>query len=143
MLSHRSQTGGISSKGPVGPSQRQLRVAEEIRFTLSNLFIRGEFSDPQLTQYPLTFTRITMSPDLKSAKIYFIPLGATLSDQEMKDFVKILNQNSPEIRHLLAQKINLRFSPTLKFFNDDTFEQAQRIDDLFYKITNRDSQSIS
>lgn len=121
-----------------GPSQRQLRVAEEIRQMLSTMLVRSELSNPEMEKWSITLTRVVMSPDLKSAKVFMIPLGVNLDANDMKALVKLLNDCAPEFRHLLAQRITLRYAPKLKFYNDDTFEQAQRIDDLIIRARRRD-----
>lgn len=141
MTSNRSRTSVSATTGaPKGPTQRQRRVAEEIRHTLSLIFSRGELSDPDLANHSLTLTRVTLSPDLKTAKVFFIPLGLSIEAEDLKALVKSLNKSASEIRHLLDQQMNLRFSPALKFYNDDTFEQAQRIDDLLYQARQRDAK---
>lgn len=145
MLSKKTKPGapiprGIP-KGPAikGPSQRQLRVSEEIRHLLSDIFTKGELSNLELANWTITITRVVMSPDLKAGKVYIIPLGINLDALEMKGLIKLLNESAPECRHILAQKINLRYAPTLKFYHDDTFEQAQRIDDLLNKVRQREN----
>jgi len=123
---------------PKGPSQRQLRVSEEIRNILSMIFTRGELSNPELENWSITLTRVVMSPDLKSSKVYMIPLGVTLDKAGMTALVKLLNESASELRHLLSKRLTLRYAPTLKFYHDDTFEQAQRLDDLIIKARRRD-----
>jgi ribosome-binding factor A len=146
MLSNKEKkVGGPIPKGNQikGPSQRQLRVAEEFRHLLSTIFTKGELSNLELANWTITITRVVMSPDLKAAKVYIIPLGTNLEPEQMKGFVKLLNESAPECRHLLSQRTNLRYAPTLKFYNDDTFEQAQRIDDLLTKVRQREKVKLA
>lgn len=127
-------------RAPRVASQRQRRVAEEIKRSLSDIFTRGEISDPELSRWTITITQILLSPDLKEAKIYVLPLAAELDPEKTKELAIILNKLAPEIRHHLAQTIELRYVPALKFFRDDTFEQAQRIEDLIRKTMEHDKR---
>ena len=132
------------------PTQRQLRVAEEIRHNLASIFLRGDFTNPELTAWltncSITITNVIISPDLKNAKVYVVPLGehvsedgTTLSDQDNKQkLVSLLNETAAEIRHFMSKQLTLRYAPQFRFYHDDTFDQAQRINDLIEEAIRRD-----
>lgn len=109
-----------------GPSQRQLRAGELIRHALVEIFQREGFRDPALMGVSVTVSEVRCSPDLKNASVYASPLGG--GDQEA--FIKALNHAAPHIRGLLGKKIDLKFTPALKFKSDETFAEAQKIDSI-------------
>jgi ribosome-binding factor A len=108
------------------PSQRQQRVSEEIRAILSEILLRGDFSRRDLPLVPVTLTHVHVSPDLRNAKVYVMPLGGS----DLKDTVASLNDMAGELRFALAKKLITKYMPILKFYQDDTFEQARRIEQL-------------
>ncbi len=110
--------------GRSGPSQRQLRVGEELRHALSDVFARGELRDPELQGRTLTVTEVRASPDLRNATAYIVPLGAEADEQ----LLRALARSAPFLRSRLAEMVNLRFSPKLFFAVDRSFEAAQRIE---------------
>jgi ribosome-binding factor A len=110
-------------------SQRQLRVGEEIRHALAQILARTEFRDPDLQDVNLTVTEVRISPDLKQATVFIVPLGGA----DSKVAVAALNRASGYIRGLLGQMVRLRFTPRLSFEHDDSFDQAQRIDTLLHR----------
>ncbi len=107
-----------------GPSQRQLRVGEELRHALSDVFARGELRDPELQGRTLTVTEVRASPDLRSATAYIVQLGAEADEP----LLRALARSAPFLRSRLAEMVNLRFSPKLLFAVDRSFEAAQRIE---------------
>ncbi len=109
-----------------GPSQRQQRVGELIRHALAEIFSRGELHDETLVEHSPTFSEVRLSPDLKLATVYVAPL--TGSDD--RALLAALVKNRKTLRHMVAERINLRYAPDLRFRRDDTFEEAQRIDAL-------------
>lgn len=111
---------------PKGPSQRQLRAGELIRHALVEILQREDLRDEALTGVSVTISEVRVSPDLKNASCFAAPLGG--GDQEA--VVKGMNRISPFLRHLLAQRVDLKFTPALKFLSDDTFAEAERIDKL-------------
>jgi ribosome-binding factor A len=111
---------------PAGPSQRALRVGELVRHSLSALFTRGEIEDPLLVGKVITVPEVRMSPDLKLANVYVMPLGG----EQAEEIAAALNKHRKFIRGRLAPELNLKFAPEVKFFVDDTFETFGRIDAL-------------
>lgn len=109
-----------------GPSQRQLRVAEEIRHALAQIFERAELRDPALTERPITVTEVRVSPDLKNATAFVVPLGGG-KDAESR-LVEALTRASSHLRSLVAQQMNLKFAPRLSFKRDESFDEADKIE---------------
>ena len=111
---------------PAGPSQRMLRVGELVRHALATLFARGDIEDEALAGAVITVPEVRMTPDLKIANAYVMPLGGTHADE----IVAALNRHRKFIRGRVAPQIDLKFAPEIRFFVDDTFEEAGRIDAL-------------
>lgn len=112
---------------PSGPSQRQLRVGELVRHALSEILMRGELHDPALGAVPITVPEVRMSPDLKLATAYVMPLGG---DGDAKAIVKALNRESGHLRREVTGRVALKFSPELRFRVDETFHESARVDAL-------------
>ncbi len=104
--------------GP-GPSQRQLRVGELIRRSLSEVLARGDVHDPDLNRMSITVGEVRTSPDLKIATAYVLPLGGKGQDQVLK----VLARNKGELRRLMGKKLGLKYAPDLRFQLDQTFDQ--------------------
>ena len=104
--------------GP-GPSQRQLRVGELIRRTLSEVLARGDIHDPDLNRMSITVGEVRTSPDLKIATAYVLPLGG----RGQENVLKLLAQNKSELRRVVGKKLGLKFAPDLRFQLDQTFDQ--------------------
>lgn len=113
-------------KLPRQASQRQLRVGEEIRHALSQILTRTGFRDPELQNVNPTVTEVRVSPDMKNATVFIVPLGA----EDGKAIAGALNRASGYIRGLLGRAIRLRFTPRLSFEHDYSFDQARRINTL-------------
>ena len=113
-----------------GPSQRQLRVGESLRHTLSEILMREDFFDPDLANVSITISEISVSPDLSSARVYAMPLGGVSVDVVLP----ALNRLAPVIQSLVAKKVHLRRTPRLRFLLDDSFENASRMNKLFHAI---------
>jgi len=109
------------------PSQRQLRVGEELRHALADVFMRGEAYIPKLEGVSITFSEVRVSPDLKHANAYIMPLGGA-GDVQM--ILRALNEVAPYIRHLISTRIRLKFTPKVSFRWDDSFDEAQKINQL-------------
>lgn len=107
--------------GP-GPSQRQLRVGELIRRTLSEVLARGDIHDPDLNRLSITVGEVRTSPDLKIATAYVLPLGGDAREEA----IEYLARNKPELRRVIGKKSGLKFTPDLRFRIDETFD---RLDD--------------
>jgi len=108
------------------PSQRMLRVAELIRHTMAELLVRSAIGDPVLESQAITIPEVRMSPDLKLATIYVMPLGG----RTIADVVAALDRNKKVLRGEIARRINLRFAPDIRFMADPSFEYAAKIDAL-------------
>ena len=111
---------------PAGPSQRQQRVAELVRHALAEVLSRGDIQDPVLTSHVVTVPEVRMSPDLKLATAYIMPLGG----QDERPVIEALDRNKKVLRHEVARRVNLKFAPDLRFRRDETFDEASRIDAL-------------
>ncbi len=108
------------------PSQRQLRVGELVRHALSAFLSRDEILDPDLDGAFITVPEVRMTPDLKLAKVYVMPLGG----QKVDVVVDALNRNQKFIRGQVAPKLDLKYAPQFRFYADETFDEAGRIDQL-------------
>ena len=107
-------------------TQRQLRVVEMIKQSLSMIFMRNEAKVPHLETKTITVTEVRMSQDLKIAKAYVLPLGGKDADE----VIKILKEYSFIIRKILSQKVIMKFLPKLLFRKDESFEYAEKIENL-------------
>ena len=110
-------------------SQRQLRVGELIKQSLGQIFIRDEAKVPRLETRNITVTEVRMSPDLKNARAYVIPLGGKDTDKA----VSTLTESSHIIRKVLSKKINMKFLPKVTFVSDKSFDYAEKIEKLIQK----------
>ena len=110
-----------------GPSQRQQRVAELVRHALAEVLQRGDVLDPVLSTYVVTIPEVRMSPDLKLATAYVMPLGG----QDEKPVLEALDRNRKALRTEVAHRLsNMKYAPDLRFRRDETFDEAARIDAL-------------
>jgi ribosome-binding factor A len=109
-----------------GPSQRQLRAGELIRHAIVEILQREDLRDPALSGVSVTVSEVKTSPDLKTATVFATPLGGGHID----DVIAALNRTAAHIRGLLARRIDMKFTPSLKFVADESFAKAQRIDEL-------------
>jgi ribosome-binding factor A len=108
------------------PTQRQLRVSEEIRHVLSTLFFRGEFRDPDLTDAKITVTEVRISPDLKNATAFVARLGRS----DIDALLPALKRAAPYFRVQLAHEMRLRVAPQVSFQPDTTLDYAMHVDSL-------------
>ena len=109
-----------------GPSQRQLRVGELIRHALAEMLTRGEIYDDVLASHLVTIPEVRMSPDLRLASIYVMPLGG----KDVKPVLAALERNKKYIRGEIAHEVNLKFAPDIRFMADESFDEADRIERL-------------
>jgi ribosome-binding factor A len=109
-----------------GPRQRQLRVGEEIRHALAGVFERGAFRDPALQDINVTVTEVRVSPDLKHATAFVMPLAG----RNAPEAIAGLRRGASFLRMEVARAVKLRAAPTLTFALDESFEQASRIESL-------------
>ena len=107
-------------------TQRQLRVGEMIKQSLSMIFMRNEAKVPNLETNTITVTEVRMSQDLKIAKAYVLPLGGKDADE----VIKVLKEYSFIIRKILSQKVIMKFLPKILFRKDESFEYAEKIENL-------------
>ncbi len=112
--------------GGKGPSQRMLRVGELVRHKLAEMLTRGEIHDDVLQSHVVTIPEVRMSPDLKLATVYVMPLGG----RDVKPVLAALERNKRYIRGEVAHTLNLKFAPDVRFREDESFEEATRIDRL-------------
>ena len=111
-----------------GPSQRQLRVGEELRHALANILGRSSLDDPALADISFTVTEVRLSPDLKVATAYVVPLGVDLEDgDKMADSVAALNRATGYFRGQLARTVVMRHCPRIVFTADGSFDYAGRV----------------
>jgi ribosome-binding factor A len=115
-------------KRDAGPSQRQLRVSEEIRHVLAGLFERRDFRDPELAGALLTVTEVRMSPDLKHAMVFVARLGRS----DVDALLPVLKRAAPFLRGQVAHALQLRYAPDLSFQPDHALEYATKIDRLLH-----------
>jgi len=119
IMSRNHQKGGE-------PSHRMLRVGELVRHAMSELLSRGALNDPVLDAHVVTVPRVRMSPDLKLATIYVMPLGGGDRDE----VIAALSSHAKYLRGEVARRINMKFSPDVRFRIDDSFDNADAIDQL-------------
>ena len=117
-------------------SQRQLRVGELVKQNLGELFIRNEAKIPSINSKLITVTEVRMTPDLKTARVYVIPLGGI----DTKETVKILTEYSHLVRRALSKRLDLKFLPKLTFVEDNSFEYAEKIEKIIKKIKVNDTE---
>ena len=122
MPRHHQKKSSASSGG----SQRQLRVGEQIRHAIAEILAHGSVHDADLEGHIITVPEVRMSPDLKLATIYVMPLGG--HDTEL--VIAALDRNKKFLRGEVARRVNLKFAPDLRFRVDDRFDEAERIEKL-------------
>jgi ribosome-binding factor A len=114
-----------------GVSQRQLRVGELVRHALADMLTRGEVSDPVIEGHLVTVPEVRMSADLRLATIYVVPLGG----RDAAQVVAAFERHRKFLRAEIAQRINLKFAPDVRFRLDERFDEAERIDRLLHSPT--------
>ncbi len=115
-------------KDHAAPSQRALRVGELVRHALAEMLTRGEVHDPLIEVHVITIPEVRMSPDLRLATIYVMPMGGRDADEIIAAF----ERNKKFLRGEIAHRINLKFAPDIRFRIDDRFAEAERIDKLLH-----------
>ncbi|MDE1906674.1 MAG: 30S ribosome-binding factor RbfA [Rhodospirillales bacterium] len=111
-----------------GPSQRQLRVGEEIRHVLADVMLRTEFHDPELARAHITISEVRMSPDLKHALVF----ASVLGQQDIRPLLPALKRVCPFLRAQIAPRLGLRITPELKFVADEALDEATKINKLLH-----------
>jgi ribosome-binding factor A len=117
-------------------SQRQLRVGELVKQSLGELLIRNEAKIPSFNSKLITVTEVRMTPDLKTARAYVIPLGGA----DTKETVRILTEYSHLVRKALSKRLDIKFLPKLNFVEDNSFEYAEKIEKIIKKIKENDKE---
>ena len=117
-------------------SQRQLRDGELVKQNLGELFIRNEAKIPSINSKLVTVTEVRMTPDLKTARVYVIPLGGI----DTKETVKILTEFSHLVRKALSKRLDIKFLPKLNFIEDNSFEYAEKIEKIIRKNKDNDKE---
>jgi ribosome-binding factor A len=118
----------MSLHGRKDASQRPLRVGEALRHALSEILMRGDVRDPELREASITVSEVRVSPDLRNATVYIMPLGGT----DAAGVLAALRRAAPYLRSRVAQAVRLRFAPALKFEVDTSFEHAAHIEALLH-----------
>jgi ribosome-binding factor A len=114
---------GSHRDSKAGPSQRALRAGEVIRHAIAELLSRGDVHDPVLQGHLITVPEVRMSPDLRLATIYVMPLGG----KDVEEVLAALERNKRFLRGEIAHRVNLKFAPEIRFRKDERFEEAERI----------------
>ncbi len=133
----------MSSRSGRQPSQRQLRVGELLRHALSDMITRGEISDPGLDGAVITVLEVSVSPDLKQATAYVMPLGGV----RQTEIVEALQRSRKQIRGFLSRAVSLKHTPELRFELDTSFDRSASIDRLLddprvaQDLTGRDQET--
>jgi ribosome-binding factor A len=127
----RSKLEAFMSREPhresaAGPSQRQLRVGEAVRHAIAEVLAQGQVHDPVLEGHLITVPEVRMSPDLRLATIYVMPLGG----RDAEAVIAALERNKRFLRGVVARKVNLKFAPDIRFRVDERFDEAERIEKL-------------
>ncbi len=113
-----------------GPSQRQLRVGEQLRHIIAETMARGHFQDEALLDAPVTVAEVRVTPDLKQAKVYVMSLGG----EDMENILPALNKESNLFQKEIGKQLNMKFTPKVHFLRDESFEEAQRIDEILRTV---------
>lgn len=117
----------VFSKESTGPSQRQLKVGEQIRHIVSEVLARSDFHSPILAKAHLCIGEVRMSPDLRHGRAYV----TSLMGENMAEAIKVLNENEYQIRKVLSQELTMKFLPRIRFVEDESFHEANKINALF------------
>jgi ribosome-binding factor A len=129
MKRHQKSQHGSQGRRLREPSQRQLRVGEELRHALARILQRGELRDPALQGAVVTVTEVRVTPDLKNATAYIMPLAGREADGVLEG----LGRSAGFLRGQLAREVPLRFTPGLAFALDTSFDHASRINELLHR----------
>ncbi len=114
-----------------GPSQRQLRVAEQLRHIIAETMARGHFKNNALLNGGrITVGEVRVTPDLKQAKAYVMSLGG----EDMDDILPALNKETHVFQKDISRQLNMKFTPKVRFVRDESFDEAQRIDELLRSV---------
>ena len=112
--------------GPTGPSQRQLRVGEALRHALAEVLTRNDIRDPELEGVSVTITQVKPSPDMRYATVYCEPLGG----ENAQVVIAALNRHKGFLRGEMGHRLTMKFTPELRFVEDESFAEAQKIETI-------------
>lgn len=115
-----------NSRSNLGPTQRQLRVGEMLRHALATVLFRGDIRDPDLAGVSVTITQVVPSPDMRHATVFCEPLGGKDADK----IIAALNRNKAYLRGQMGHLIDLKFTPDLRFVEDTSFAEAEKIETI-------------
>ena len=113
-----------------GPSQRQLRVGEQLRHIIAETMARGHFHDEILLDAHITVAEVRVTPDLKNAKAYVMSLGGA----NMDEILPALNEEASVFQKDIGRQLNMKFTPKIRFVRDESFDEAQKIDELLRTV---------
>ena len=122
----KTMSRGHAREPAKGPTQRSLRAGEVVRHALAEILARGEIHDPVIAAHLITVPEVRMSPDLRLATIYVMPLGG----RDVQEVVEALERNKRYLRGEIARRVNLKFAPDIRFCLDRRFDEAERIERL-------------
>lgn len=125
-----SEMGRKSRSSSSGPSQRQLRVGEELRHQLSALLMRQETHIEELDNVPITVVEVSVSPDMSNAQVYVMSLGG----EDIDIILPALNNAAPYLQHCIASKVHMKRLPKLRFSADTSFDNAEKMAKIFAKL---------
>src|SRR5262249_22838948 len=125
-LSSKTMSRGHARESAKGPTQRSLRAGELVRHALAETLVRGEVHDPVIQTHLITVQEARMSPDLRIATVYVLPLGG----QDAAAVVAALDRNRRYLRGEIARRVNLKFAPDIRFRIDERFDEAERVERL-------------
>jgi ribosome-binding factor A len=117
---------GSHREAKSGPSQRALRAGELVRHAVAEILSRGEVHDPVIQGHMITVPEVRMSPDLRLATVYVMPLGG----RDEQEVLAALDRNKKYLRGEVARRVNLKFAPDIRFRIDERFDEAERIEKL-------------
>jgi ribosome-binding factor A len=125
-LSTKTMSRSHAREPAKGPTQRSLRAGEVVRHALAEILARGEVHDPVIAAHLITVPEVRMSPDLRIATVYILPLGG----QDAAVVLAALDRNKRYLRGEIARRVNLKFAPDIRFRIDERFDEAERIERL-------------
>ena len=126
----------LFSKTSTGPSQRQLKVGEQIRHIISEILTRSDFHSPVLAKAHVCIGEVRMSPDLRHGRAYV----TSIMGENMTEATKVLNENEYQIRKVLSKELTMKFLPRIRFVEDESFYEANKINSIL--VSTHVSQDI-
>lgn len=124
----------MANRGGRTPSQRQLRVGEQVRHAIANVIERGELRDPDLDGVSVTVTEVRLSPNLRKATIFVVPLGGGIGGSGASEILPPLTRASPFLRRRISDMVYLKYVPELSFEADTSFDYADRIQTVLQSV---------